>query len=174
MLSFNIQLSPHNLPQCPSTLVRNYRKCNYDQLKHDLSLLDWNSIFSSCTCSAEYRSAFTLTINNLLDIHCPTFIPPPDPNERKPFYYPPSIIRLQARKRKLWKITRSSSCESSRANYKAASNAYRDAVDAFHLAEDSIVLNSHESSDFYKFIGRKLNRSSSTPLCGSIFIPSSE
>ena len=161
MLSFNIQLSPHNLPQYPSTPIRNYKKCNYDQLKHDLSLLDWNSIFSSCTCSAEYWSAFILTINDLLDIHCPTFIPP-DPNKRKPFYYPPSIIRLQACKRKLWKKTRSSACESSRADYRAANNAYRDAVDAFHSTKESTnVLNSRESSDFYKFIRHKLNRSSS-------------
>ena len=154
MLSFNIQLSPHNLPQSPSTPVRTTENVT-------------NS-FSSCTCSAEYWFAFTLTINILLDIHCPTFIPP-DPNKRKPFHYPPFIIIfLQARKRKLWKITRSSSCESSRANYKAASSAYRNAVDAFHLAKESNVLNSHESSDFYKSIRRKLSRSSSVP---SLFHP---
>ena len=47
--------------------------------------------------------------------------------------------------------------------YKAASNAYREAVDALHLTKESNVLNSHESSGFYKFIRRKLNRSSSIP-----------
>ena len=118
----------------PSTevRVRNYAKCYYDLLNADLYAIDWNAIFINCVSGEEHWSAFTIVLNNLLDVHCPLFPNNTCPS-RETFRYPQSIKRSQAHKNRVWRRWRSNKgCDRIRSEYEIASDAYTDAVREFH------------------------------------------
>ena len=168
VISFSIIISFTPNPNFKPRPTLNYSKCNYDLLILDLNSIDWHNIFSSCTTADDYWNTFSNTLHNLLSIHCPSYLPT-DPNKRKVVLFPIAIKRLQARKKKLWRKMRTSASSSLSSEYKSACNAYRQAVRQFHLDRESKVLNSHESSDLFKFVRNKLNRSSSIPPLADSF-----
>ena len=166
IVSFSMRLPASIPPKVqPSTevRVRNYAECNYDLLNADLFAIDWNVVFINCISADEHWSAFTLVLNNLLDVHCPLF-PNITRHRRKSFHYPQSIKRLQAHKSRVWRRWRSNkSCDRIRTEYKLAADAYTEAIRNFHRDREVNILNSHNSSNFHKFIRRQLKRTENIP-----------
>jgi hypothetical protein len=108
VISFSIRL-PARVPSSahvePVT-ARNYFKCNFDLMNSDLEQLDWNIVFQNCASVDELWSTFSNLLDKLLDVHCPLIVIHTN-HARKPFHYPPSIKRLQAHKKRVWRRMRS-------------------------------------------------------------------
>ena len=99
-------------------------------------------------------------LDNLLTIHCPTYLPKPD-KTYKPFHYNKQMKRLLRRKKNSWCKMRSDPSNSNkRDDYKASCADFKKELNDYHFKIESDVLNSGESSRFYIFIRNKLKRSS--------------
>ena len=102
-------------------------------------------------------------LDNLLTIHCPTYLPKPD-KTYKPFHYNKQMKRLLRRKKNSWCKMRSDPSNSNkRDDYKASCADFKKELNDYHFKTESDVLNSGESSRFYSFIRNKLKRSSKIP-----------
>ena len=163
MSSYNNDFNAKN--QMPK---RNYAICNFELVNTNLFVHDWDSIFVNCISADDHWDAFLLVLSSLLDLACPSFLPRPTSNSS--FHYPKSIRRLCAAKIEVWhKLKRDPNNSTLVDKYTSLSTLYRNAVNKFHFDRESAVLNSHNSSDFYKFIRRSLHKSISIPTISDSF-----
>ena len=145
-------------------VVRNYSKCNFNLLNTDLHNIDWNNTFIDCITADEHWSTFTSILDNLLNVYCPLFSINIRRNVGESFHYPPVINKLQAQKTRVWRRLRmNKQNDNIRAEYKAASDAYSEAIINFHRERESEVLGSRDTATFHKFIRRRLNRTQVIP-----------
>ena len=152
LLSYNNQNSIcSNIPPSLS-----YHKGNYNAINHELSKIDWPTIFTNNNNRIQpIYDYFLEKVHDLMSQYIPktTF--------RKTGRQPSHLKRLAKRKNALFKKTRNN--PNLKENYKTISKEYKNAVRLWHNKLENKICNSKNSSAFFKYANKKLKSFESIP-----------
>ena len=152
-LTFNIHI---NAPAFLTELYLNFRSADWDMIRANLALIDWENVFLNCgrICELIYDK-FKEIINNFIALYVPTYVKSRS-NQKSPWFNS-SLKRLTRTKQRKWnKYRRSHSTAHFREYRSYCRYVHRAVVDARSSYETNKFKNKYcNPSEFFKYIDKR-------------------
>lgn len=150
-VTFNL---PSTCSPMESYTVLDFRKADITQLRAKLQQVNWDFLFSECysgtTLDIEnFWSVFTNVLRREFNLAIPSrTIHSARMHSRT---YPGHILRLQKKKKRLWRLRYS---PSGMLNYRNCADKCDRAISAFAKSQEMFVLTSEDQSLFFKYVNK--------------------
>lgn len=130
---------------------------DYDIIGYHLSIINWFEFFSSCVSIDDYYNKFLNLVNQLiLD-----FVPCKYTNSK--LYYPKHILKLQSKKRLLWKKLKQN--KNYKYEYKMLCLDIEQKISDFYASKEMNLLNKGSNlKHFYKFVNNRIKTKQPIPV----------
>ena len=164
-VNFDIDFTTENavgLKSNSTTKVYQWRKANYSALREYLNRVDWN-LFMSINLTAE---AIWTSFRNVLLVAFDQFVPfymkaAPSGRRASVKCYPAKIRRMMNRKLTVWRTLRNQPSNTRlKCRYRQLQCDCRRALKEYELDKEKRIINSENTGQFYKYVNKKLSRSS--------------
>ena len=157
LISINLSFSPSRSSTTICTYP-NFRAANYEAINSELSLVNWDGIFTPYIVNVPDTYDYFLSIlNSSIAKHTPIKVKKPG----KPLKKPHNIRKLLKEKHKIYKQCKTNPLK--KAAYKTISKAYDLAVDEWNDRLESNICSNPSSKKFYSYANKKLNTSNFIP-----------
>jgi len=128
-----------------SKFYRDFRGADYDLINGFLLSIDWNLLFSTCESDVQnywdiFHGILTSVIESVVPLKC---------QKLRKFKMPKTVQKLKNKRKKLYKQKR-------KAEYKAATVEYKNALEDMFQEQEIRVLNSGDVNGLYRFVNRNL------------------
>jgi hypothetical protein len=123
---------------------------NYELVIHQLSRIDWPTVFRSCISADDFANVFTRLLDNT--VKCATSTKKVCRRERLPRH----IVRLLSHKKRAWSLA---SRSGDYTKFKLKSKAARSALRQYRRWREHRLLQTHDRKSFYNYVRSKLGSS---------------
>jgi Reverse transcriptase (RNA-dependent DNA polymerase)/Endonuclease-reverse transcriptase len=156
-----------------SSRFYDYSKADWLGFALYLNNINWNSLCTNCRCANEYWAAFTNCVDNGLL----TFVPKkitlkryvsPKIKKKANHIIPNSVLNLQVKKNKLWRISKVKPTNANKSNYKKCANRIKQTTKVLAINYEKRIIESKNLGTLYKHINSRLtHKTGIAPLCDS-------
>ncbi len=136
-------------------------KADYNALNEYLQQIDWHNFMTVNLTPDQIWSSFRQILTEAFDLFVPFRITRQSAKRRRTVKHYPSAIRLLInRKLAVWRLLRNQPANTQlKSRYRQLQMEYRRSIYRYELEQEKRVLSSDDAGQFYKYVNKKLARS---------------